>query len=271
MTESYLDIFKIHFKENNNNDLFKILFLLKIKLYYFLNFILESVVFILWWVCTGIVFCSFGIFMICEHNPCISWISKIIYTYSIFVVSKVLDITRMICPTHSRKRIIYDKTTDDPYLERSYLLLKARDTCKFNIFLHKFIKGDDDDIHDHPWGFFHIILSGGYWEYITVNENGETLDQGIKKVWRHPGYYNCVTPDYKHRIVLGDEKPWTLFIPFKKTQSWSFWVPLIWRTEQSCCEGDINDENNMKCTNWKKIDSNVYLERKRNKYKNQVL
>ena len=209
--------------------------------------------------------------MIAEHNPCISWLAEVIYKYSIIIVSNILDTTRAICPEHSRKRVIIDKTRDDPYLERCYLFLKNRETCKFNIFLHKFLKGDEDDMHDHPWGFFHIIISGGYWEYITVNENGETLDQGVQKVWRAPGYYNTVNSNYKHRIVLGDEKPWTLFIPFQKTQSWSFWIPLVWKNKQACVEGDINDDDNMKCTKWKKVDSGVYLERKRNMYKNQVL
>lgn len=232
------------------------------------KFFLEWTIFAIWWICTGIVLCSLTIFMVLEHNPCLAWISKNIYKYTIFVVSKILDSTRVICREHSRKRIIIDKARDDEYLERYYLFLKDRDVCKFNIFLHKFIKGDEDDIHDHPWGFFHIILSGGYWEYVTVNEDGETLDQGLKKVWRSPGHYNYARPDYKHRIVLGDEKPWTLFIPFKKTKSWNFWVPLLWTPGQTCCDGDINDEKNMKCTQWKKVDSAIYLARKRKKYIN---
>lgn len=229
-------------------------------------FIMESIIFILWWCCTGIVLTTFGVYMICEHNPIIAPFSKYVYYSSIYLVSKVLDIIHNVYPIHSRKTIIYDKKTDDPYLERIYLLLKNRETCKFNIFLHKFIKGDNDDIHDHPWGFFHIILSGGYWEYTTVNENGITLDQGVRKVWRSAGYYNMVTADYKHRIVLGDEKPWTLFIPFKKEKTWNFWIPLVWKQGEGCVEGDINDDSNMKCTKWKSINHVIYINRKRSSY-----
>lgn len=236
---------------------------LKLSIYTSCKFIIESIIFILWWCCTGIVLTTFGLYMICEHNPIISPFSKYVYYGSIYLVSKLLDIIQKVTPTHSRKAIIFDKKTDDPYLERIYLLLKNRETCKFNIFLHKFIKGDNDDIHDHPWGFFHIILSGGYWEYVTVNIDGETLDQGVRKVWRSAGYYNIATANYKHRIVLGDEKPWTLFIPFKKEKTWNFWVPLVWKSGQPCEEGDINNKDHMKCTNWKKIDNVVYLERKR--------
>ena len=51
-----------------------------------------------------------------------------------------------------RKRIIMDRVNNDPYLERYYLFLKDRKRFPFNIFLHKFLKGDPDDVHDHPWG-----------------------------------------------------------------------------------------------------------------------
>ena len=50
-----------------------------------------------------------------------------------------------------RKRIIMDRVNDEPYLERYYLFLKDRDRFPFNVFLHKFLKGDPDDVHDHPW------------------------------------------------------------------------------------------------------------------------
>jgi exopolyphosphatase/guanosine-5'-triphosphate,3'-diphosphate pyrophosphatase len=41
-----------------------------------------------------------------------------------------------------RKRIVMDRESDEPYLERYYLFLKDRDRFPFNIFLHKFLKGD---------------------------------------------------------------------------------------------------------------------------------
>ena len=75
-----------------------------------------------------------------------------------------------------------DRVNNKPYLLRHYLFLKNREPFPFNVFIHKFMKGDEDDIHDRPWGFFHIILSGGYWEYVTVHNDGETLDDGVKKV-----------------------------------------------------------------------------------------
>ena len=57
-----------------------------------------------------------------------------------------------------RKRIILDRETNEPYLERYYLFLKDRGNFPFNIFIHKFLKSDPDDMHDHPWGFTTFIL-----------------------------------------------------------------------------------------------------------------
>ena len=66
-----------------------------------------------------------------------------------------------------RKRIVMDRTSNEPYLERYYLFLKDRgERFPFNVFLHKFLKSDPDDVHDHPWPYFTIILRGGYWEWI---------------------------------------------------------------------------------------------------------
>ena len=68
-----------------------------------------------------------------------------------------------------RHRVIMDRQADEPYLERYYLFLKDRGTFPFNIFLHKFLKSDPDDLHDHPWRYFTFILRGGYWEYTPAN------------------------------------------------------------------------------------------------------
>ena len=72
-----------------------------------------------------------------------------------------------------RKRIIYDrKNNKEPYLIRYYILFVNRDdTYPFNIFIHKFIKSDLDDIHDHPWGYFTYILKGGYTQYFVNEDN----------------------------------------------------------------------------------------------------
>ena len=63
-----------------------------------------------------------------------------------------------------RKSIIMDRLENEPYLVRYYLFLKDRKWFPFNVFLHKFMKGDPDELHDHPWPYATLILKGGYWE-----------------------------------------------------------------------------------------------------------
>ena len=222
----------------------------------------ENTLLIIWWVLVSIVCSTVSFQRICCEisylNRYSSWFCRKVLT----LVGQILEYLRRFSINHSRKLNIKSEGDTDVYLERYYLFLKNRETFSYNIFLHRFVKDDIDDMHDHPWGFFHIIISGGYWEYVSINTDGETLDQGIKKVWRAPGYCNIVTADYKHRIVLGPEKPWTLFIPFKKEQDWGFWVPYIWKNESPCIEGSINYENNLNCTKWKKINYRAYLDKK---------
>tara|TARA_Y100000992_G_C21205831_1_gene462878 strand:- start:105 stop:542 length:438 start_codon:yes stop_codon:yes gene_type:complete len=112
-----------------------------------------------------------------------------------------------------RRRIIYDRLDNEPYLERYYLFLKNRKYFPFNIFLHKFLKSDPDDLHDHPWAFRTIILSGGYWEF--TNEG---------KFWRAPLSYRYAPANTFHRVELDKNIPycWTLFIPSKSFKEWGF-------------------------------------------------
>lgn len=62
----------------------------------------------------------------------------------------------------NRYRIINDRIDKEPYLERYYIFLKNRTWFPFNIFIHKFLKSDPDDLHDHPWGFVSIPIYPGY-------------------------------------------------------------------------------------------------------------
>lgn len=227
-----------------------------------LTFILETAIIIIWWLCLTMISFTLTTKLMCKEFLIVNYITCKIYYGTIYCVGKILNGICNIYPYHSRKKIIFDKSHSKPYLERYYVLLKNRTTFPFNVFLHKFINSDGNDIHDHPWGFFHLIISGGYWEYITVNEDDETLDQGVKKVWRAPGYHNIVTNEYKHRIALGFEKPWTLCIPFRKVSNWSFWVPVVWKKNGPCLDGSINDENHMKSTKWRNILHDIYLSKK---------
>jgi hypothetical protein len=129
---------------------------------------------------------------------------------------------------HDRKRIIMDRTENEPYLERYYVLFKERITFPYNIFLHKFLKSDPDDVHDHPWNYFTIILKGGYWEWIPVfNTLGEKFSE--YRVWRGPGSFRFGGMNNYHRIELEPGvNAWTLFFVGPKKREWGFLVNNKW-------------------------------------------
>ena len=117
-----------------------------------------------------------------------------------------------------RKRVILDRESKDPYLTRYYLFLKERTWFPINIFLHKFHKSDPGDLHDHPWGYFTLIIKGGYFEW-TPQPNGAILRE-----WYGPGHFRFRKATSKHRIELDrDITPWTIFIAFNQKREWGFY------------------------------------------------
>jgi hypothetical protein len=127
-----------------------------------------------------------------------------------------------------RKRIVMDRQSDEPYLERYYLFLKDRDRFPFNVFLHKFLKGDPDDVHDHPWPYATLILKGGYYEWLPqFNSKNEKI--GEICVWRGPGSFRVCRANSYHRIELDPSvTAWTLFMPGPKKRDWGFLVNNKW-------------------------------------------
>ncbi len=127
-----------------------------------------------------------------------------------------------------RKRIVMDRVENEPYLERYYLFLRERERFPFNVFLHKFLKSDPDDVHDHPWPYATLILKGGYWEWIP---HFDTVGRktGEYQVWRGPGHFRVSSANSYHRIELDpDITAWTLFMPGPKQRDWGFLVKNQW-------------------------------------------
>jgi hypothetical protein len=127
-----------------------------------------------------------------------------------------------------RKRIVMDRVENEPYLERYYVFLRERKTFPFNVFLHKFLKSDPDDVHDHPWSYATLILKGGYWEWIPqFNSAGEKI--GEVADWRGPGHFRISPARSYHRIELDPAvTAWTLFMPGPKQKDWGFLVRNQW-------------------------------------------
>ena len=110
----------------------------------------------------------------------------------------------------SRKRLLLDRGPSwpdyekaEPFMVRYYLLFRKRPKWfPFNILLHKILKSDLGDLHDHYWSYITIILKGGYWE---TNENGT--------FWRGPGYIGFRKASDRHSLKIPDGKPaWTLLL-----------------------------------------------------------
>ena len=127
-----------------------------------------------------------------------------------------------------RKRIVYDRVDNEPYLERYYLLFRERERFPFNVFLHKFLKSDPDDVHDHPWPFATLILRGGYWEW-RPQFNGQGQKIGEVARWCGPGSFRTARATTYHRIELDPAVTcWTLFMPGPKQRDWGFLVRNVW-------------------------------------------
>jgi hypothetical protein len=127
-----------------------------------------------------------------------------------------------------RKRIVLDRVSNEPYLERYYLFLKDRERFPFNVFLHKFLKSDPDDVHDHPWPYATLILKGGYYEWLPqFDQQGRKI--GELQVWRGPGSFRISSANSFHRIELDPGvTAWTLFMPGIKQRDWGFLVKNKW-------------------------------------------
>jgi hypothetical protein len=119
-----------------------------------------------------------------------------------------------------RYRVIMDREDNEPYLERYYIFLKDRQWFPFNVFIHKFLKSDPDDLHDHPWPYMTIILRGGYWEW-TKNS--------VTPQWKGAGQIRFGHSTDYHRIELEPGIDcWTMFVPGPKLRDWGFLVKNRW-------------------------------------------
>lgn len=156
---------------------------------------------------------------------------------------------------------------DDPYLLRWYITpwsgwfrnIKDSELRWYhklirglpNIYLHKFLRDDDDRaLHDHPWHSLSIVLAGGYKEHVFVypsiiNEQYDKLEEK-KVIYRKPGNIIFRKATHAHRVELYNDlnrpvmppadqpayfmrKPaWTIFITGPKLREWGFYCPKKW-------------------------------------------
>lgn len=108
---------------------------------------------------------------------------------------------------------------EDPYLRRWWIIPRNR---FFNIYLHQFLRSDDDRaLHDHPWWNVSIVLRGFYIEH---------KPDGIRLAV--PGAVIMRRATARHRIeLINNWACWTLFITGPRIREWGFWCPrgfVLW-------------------------------------------
>jgi len=113
---------------------------------------------------------------------------------------------------------------ENPYLLRWWLIPRNQ---LFNIYLHKFLRSDDDRaLHDHPWIWCSVLLRGSYVEWSKPRPGSpllahvERFDAGSARFHR---------ARYAHRLVIDRNVTcWTLFITGPRVREWGFHCPQGW-------------------------------------------
>ena len=109
------------------------------------------------------------------------------------------------------------------YLRRYYLTPRS---WPIKVFLHVIYKPDDDEFpHDHPWPFFGLVLSGGYFEAIYKKLAGGKVEFSEYK-HRYLGTVAYRGMDAVHQIdaLHNEKKCWTLIITGKPKRIWGFFT-----------------------------------------------
>ena len=140
---------------------------------------------------------------------------------------------------------------DNPYLLRWWSLPR---NPWFNIYLHLFLRDDDDRaLHDHPWHNCSIVVKGEYRE-VTLTRQALAGFRMMREIW--PEHWQAETsywgdqrgvirrrwsvtmrrPDCPHRIELTKGPAWTVFITGPRVRQWGFHAPRSWIHWRDFCD-----------------------------------
>lgn len=141
---------------------------------------------------------------------------------------------RLIALSEKRPPDVVIGGNDNPYMRRWWLIPRNR---IFNIYLHHFLRSDDDRaLHDHPWWNLSVLLRGRYVEH-TISAGGVNI-----RTERRAGQLKFRIASSAHRIELFRDKArtadgevisreaacWTFFITGPTLRSWGFHCPKGW-------------------------------------------
>ena len=115
-------------------------------------------------------------------------------------------------------------TPADPYLRRWWVIPRNR---WFNVYLHHFLRSDDDRaLHDHPYCNMSILLSGSYVEHLSGGRSK------LRRPWRPWTFWRLPVrrATTAHCVALIRGAPvWTLFVTGPRIREWGFHCPKGWR------------------------------------------
>lgn len=92
-------------------------------------------------------------------------------------------------------------------------------SCRwFNIYLHYINKADEDeDMHDHPWDFWSLILKGGYIEHSPLG--------AVRRTFMHLAYRK---KEWPHKIGLIIKPTWSLVCTGSGNRTWGYATKNGW-------------------------------------------
>lgn len=142
---------------------------------------------------------------------------------------------------HPRKPDFLIGGSTNPYMRRWWVIPRNK---YFNIYLHHFLRSDDDRaLHDHPWWNMSILLWGKYIEHMPRDPVAYKAGRNrahIQKLRSAPFIYmrgaeaihrvellkrDCGCHEGQHCPEQKEKPVWTLFITGPKWREWGFWCP----------------------------------------------
>lgn len=128
------------------------------------------------------------------------------------------------------------KVLAEVYLVR-YNLIKNR---YFSLYIHRFLKDDLDDLHDHPWNFATFMVQGSYTEVFYNGKAKNSFDpeftsivnyrsvKNLRFVTRKGDDFHKVVLDKQYSLETMNDAPLTIFLAFTKYKNWGFITPNGW-------------------------------------------
>lgn len=133
-------------------------------------------------------------------------------------------LAKLLClPFVTRYLVLRAKLTPYRHLSGYMLrwwLIREREGSSFAVRIHHILREDDDrHLHNHPWEFRSIILSGWYVEEY-IGDDGQLHERTVRA-----GHTYCAPKNYYHRIKqVSPAGVRTVFITFRRVEKWGFLV-----------------------------------------------